>query len=251
MMLEDGATHLAVATDHVVESFRNDLYDGYKTSEGMDPVLLAQFPVLEDALTALGVTVWAMEEQEADDGLAAGARVAGDGPAGRAGVHLHAGQGPRSVRRRHASCSSTGARARSATPTACARSSASAPASIPDYLALGGRHRRRLPRDPGLGREVDRDRARALRAPRGDPGARQGLGRRRARRGEARDRAARGPRRRRPVQGARHAARPTIPSATVDDWRWTGPAPDFAAWTERLGAPGMLRRAERLAERRA
>jgi len=80
MMLEDGATHLAVATDHIVESFRNDLYDGYKTSEGMDPVLLAQFPVLEDALTALGVTVWAMAEQEADDGLAAGAHVASEDP---------------------------------------------------------------------------------------------------------------------------------------------------------------------------
>ena len=78
MMLEDGATHVAVATDHVVESFRNDLYDRYKTSEGMDPILLAQFPLLEDALTALGVTVWAMEEQEADDGLAAGAHVASD-----------------------------------------------------------------------------------------------------------------------------------------------------------------------------
>jgi len=57
MMMEDGATHVAVATDHVVESFRNDLYDGYKTSEGMDPILLAQFPVLEDALTALGTPV--------------------------------------------------------------------------------------------------------------------------------------------------------------------------------------------------
>ncbi len=58
-MLEGGATHVGVATDHVVESFRNDLYDGYKTSAGMDPVLLAQFPVLEDALRALGVAVWA------------------------------------------------------------------------------------------------------------------------------------------------------------------------------------------------
>src|SRR6476646_7139736 len=79
-MLEDGATHLAVATDHVVESFRNDLYDGYKTSAGMDPVLLAQFPVLEDALRALGVAVWAMVDVEADDGLASAAAVAAADP---------------------------------------------------------------------------------------------------------------------------------------------------------------------------
>jgi hypothetical protein len=58
-MLEQGATHVGVATDHVVESFRNDLWIGYKTSAGMDPELLAQFPLLEDGLRALGVTVWA------------------------------------------------------------------------------------------------------------------------------------------------------------------------------------------------
>jgi 5'-3' exonuclease len=77
-MLEQGATHLGVATDHVIESFRNDLYPGYKTSEGMPPELLAQFTLLEDGLRALGVTVWPMVDQEADDGLAAAARVARD-----------------------------------------------------------------------------------------------------------------------------------------------------------------------------
>src|SRR6201989_1157244 len=69
-LLEDGATHVGVATDHVIESFRNDLWAGYKTGAGMEPVLLAQFPLLEDALRALGVTVWAMVEYEADDALA-------------------------------------------------------------------------------------------------------------------------------------------------------------------------------------
>src|SRR3954464_11309116 len=78
MMLEQGATHLGVATDHVIESFRNELYPGYKTSEGMPPELLAQFTLLEDGLRALGVTVWPMVDQEADDGLAAAARVARD-----------------------------------------------------------------------------------------------------------------------------------------------------------------------------
>jgi 5'-3' exonuclease len=72
-MIEAGATHLGVATDHVVESFRNDLYPGYKTSEGVPPELLSQFPILEEALQAMGVVVWPMIEFEADDALASAA----------------------------------------------------------------------------------------------------------------------------------------------------------------------------------
>jgi 5'-3' exonuclease len=72
-MFENGATHLGVATDHVVESFRNDLYPGYKTAEGVPPELLSQFPVLEGALQAMGVPVWPMVEFEADDALASAA----------------------------------------------------------------------------------------------------------------------------------------------------------------------------------
>jgi len=72
-MIEAGATHLGVASDHVVESFRNDLYTGYKTSEGVDPQLLSQFPILEEALAAMGVKVWPMIEFEADDALASAA----------------------------------------------------------------------------------------------------------------------------------------------------------------------------------
>lgn len=75
-MLKGGATHLAVATDHVVESFRNDLWPGYKTSEGVEPDLLAQFPILEEVLVAAGIVVWPMVEFEADDALAAGAAIA-------------------------------------------------------------------------------------------------------------------------------------------------------------------------------
>jgi 5'-3' exonuclease len=76
-MLEGGATHLGVATDHVIESFRNALWPGYKTGEGVDPMLLAQFEPLEEALRAFGVVVWAMVEFEADDALAAAAAMAG------------------------------------------------------------------------------------------------------------------------------------------------------------------------------
>jgi 5'-3' exonuclease len=75
-----GATHIGVATDHVIESFRNDLWPGYKTGAGVDPQLLSQFGLLESALTALGVTVWPMVEYEADDALAAAARIAGEDP---------------------------------------------------------------------------------------------------------------------------------------------------------------------------
>ena len=76
-MLESGVTHLGVATDHVIESFRNDLWPGYKTAAGMDPSLLQQFPLLEESLAALGVVVWPMTDLEADDALGTAATVAG------------------------------------------------------------------------------------------------------------------------------------------------------------------------------
>lgn len=75
-MVKSGATHIAVATDHVVESFRNELWPGYKTSAGVEPDLLAQFPLLEEVLTAAGILVWPVVEFEADDALAAGAMLA-------------------------------------------------------------------------------------------------------------------------------------------------------------------------------
>src|SRR5437763_2311032 len=74
--IEAGATHIGVATDHVIESFRNDLWPGYKTSAGVDRKLLAQFTPLEEALVAMGVAVWPMIDLEADDALAAAARIA-------------------------------------------------------------------------------------------------------------------------------------------------------------------------------
>src|SRR5207344_1218460 len=79
-MLEGGATHVGVATDHVIESFRNDLWDGYKTGAGIDPVLWKQFHPLEEALVAMGVVTWPMVELEADDALASAARIAAADP---------------------------------------------------------------------------------------------------------------------------------------------------------------------------
>ena len=77
-MLEEGATHLGVATDHIIESFRNELWSGYKTGDGVEPALRAQFEPLESALAAMGVAVWPMIELEADDALASAARIAAD-----------------------------------------------------------------------------------------------------------------------------------------------------------------------------
>jgi len=79
-MIEERATHIGVATDHVIESFRNGLWPGYKTGEGIDPALFAQFHPLEDALAAMGVVVWPMTELEADDAIASAARIASDDP---------------------------------------------------------------------------------------------------------------------------------------------------------------------------
>ena len=79
-MLEAGVTHIGVATDHVIESFRNDLWPGYKSSAGIDPALRAQFHPMEGALAAMGIAVWPMVDLEADDGLASAARLAGADP---------------------------------------------------------------------------------------------------------------------------------------------------------------------------
>ena len=79
-MIKGGATHIAVATDHVIESFRNGLWTDYKTGEGIEPDLLAQFPLLEDVLSAAGIVVWPMVEFEADDALAAAAEAAARDP---------------------------------------------------------------------------------------------------------------------------------------------------------------------------
>src|SRR5499426_3718297 len=79
-MIQHGATHVGVATDHVIESFRNDLWPGYKTGAGIDPELFSQFQLLEDTLSAMGVAMWPMVEVEADDALASAAAAAARDP---------------------------------------------------------------------------------------------------------------------------------------------------------------------------
>jgi 5'-3' exonuclease len=137
-MMKEGVTHIAVATDHVIESFRNDLWAGYKTGEGVPPDLLEQFPLLEEVLSAAGLTVWPMVEFEADDALAAAAAKAAEDPRVEQVIICtpdkdlaQCVRGTRVVqlnRRTRALCDDAGVVEKFGVP----------PASIPDYLALVG-----------------------------------------------------------------------------------------------------------------
>ena len=150
-LLEEGATHVGVATDKVIESFRNELWLGYKTGEGIDPILFAQFPVLEEGLEAMGVALWAMTELEADDALASAAAVLDDDPEVEQIIILtpdkDLGQcvkGQRVVqydRRKQTIVDEAGVLEKFGVP----------PESIPDYLALVGDSADGFPGLPGWG----------------------------------------------------------------------------------------------------
>jgi 5'-3' exonuclease len=248
-MLEQGATHVGVATDHVIESFRNDRWPGYKTSAGMDPVLLAQFPLLEDALGALGLRVWAMVEYEADDALASAALVArGDPRVDRALIctpDKDLGQcvvDPVVVqydRRKDVVLDEAGVRAKFGV----------GPGSIPDWLALVGDAADGFPGLPGWGAKsaalvlaryghlgaVPDDAASWDVQPRGAAKLAATLAAARALAELFLDLA---------------TLRTDAEVGSVDDWEWRGPTPDLAELAARLGSPAMVARASRLAERR-
>jgi len=245
-MIEEGVTHVGVATDHVVESFRNALWPGYKTGEGMDPVLYAQFEPLEEALTTLGVVVWPMVEFEADDALAAAAALA----AADARVEqvivcspdkdlAQCVRGDRVVqldRRTREVRDEAGVR----------RKFGVLPASIPDWLALVGDSADGYPGLPGWGEKS----AAAILAryhhleripslPSAWDVSVRGSLRLATTLTEQRDRAL--------LFRTLATLRVDAPvGADVDALRWTGPRPDFAAWAERLGAPSLHERASRL-----
>jgi 5'-3' exonuclease len=248
MMLEEGATHVGVATDHVIESFRNALWDGYKTGEGVDPVLKSQFPLLEEALEAFGITVWAMVEHEADDALAAAARVgAQDRRVEQVFIctpDKDLGQcvGGKVVQ--------LDRRNRKLLDAAAVREKFGVdPGSIPDYLALVGdsadgfpglagwgaksaaavlarfEHIEAIPDDvhdwnldvrnaPTLAATLKRDRELAM--------------------------------------GFKVLAtlRDDAEVGTIDDWRWSGPGSDFDAWCARFGRPELAKRVAKLHKER-
>jgi 5'-3' exonuclease len=249
-LLEGGATHVGVATDHVIESFRNQLWPGYKTGEGIDARLRAQFEPLEEALRALGVVVWAMVEFEADDALAAAATMAAADPRVEQVIICtpdkdlaQCVRGARVVqldRRRREVRDEAGVVRRFGVP----------PASIPDWLALVGDSADGYPGLPGWGAAS----ASAVLARYGHleriPGsaaewdvAVRGAARLAATLAEQRERAR--------LFRTLATLRPDAPiGADVDALRWVGPGPGFAGWSERLGPPSLQDRAATLAAAR-
>jgi 5'-3' exonuclease len=250
-MLEGGATHLGAATDHVIESFRNALWPGYKTGEGLDPLLYAQFGPLEEALAALGVVVWPMVEFEADDALAAAAALAAADPRVDQVVICtpdkdlaQCVRGDRVVqldRRRRELRDESGVRQKFGVP----------PASIPDWLALVGDSADGYPGLPGWGaasaatvlaRYHHLERIPRL-ATEWDVPVR-GAARLAATLTEQRKRAL--------LFRTLATLRADAPvGVDVDALRWAGPHPAFAAWSERLGAPSLNERATKLTVARA
>ena len=232
-MIEKGSTHIGVATDHIIESFRNALWPGYKTGAGIDRVLWSQFHPLEEGLAAMGVAVWPMVDLEADDALASAAHLA---KSNRAVEKIciwtpdkdlaQCVVGDRVVQvdgRRNIIRDAAGVEAKFGVP----------PESIPDYLALVGDAADGYPGIPGFGAK----RAAAILKRFGTIEAIED------------DR----------LSAHREMALLFKKLATlrtdaelfddVDALRWRGPTPAFAAFAEKIEAPELARRAQRIAER--
>jgi 5'-3' exonuclease len=248
-MLEKGATHVGVATDHVIESFRNEMWPGYKSSLGMPDDLLAQFPLLEEALSAAGVTVWAMVEQEADDGLAAAAAMA-DADSDVEQVHIHTVDKDLAQCVRDNRVVQVDRRKELVLDVAGVKDKYGVlPSSIPDWLGLVGDSADGFPGLPGWGAKSTAAVLRRYEHIENVP--------------------ARGERWDVHVSGAKRLAgvlvermeeallfrdlatlRTDADVGTVDDWRWTGPTEDFPAWCERFDWPRLATDAAALATAR-
>jgi 5'-3' exonuclease len=226
-MIEKGATHLGVATDHVIESFRNRLWPGYKTAQGVDRALLAQFHPLEAALAAMGVAVWPMIELEADDALAAAARIAADDervqkvciwtPDKDLAQCVRGDRVVQVDRRGMKILTAAGVREKFGVD----------PVLIPDFLALVGDAADGYPGIPGIGRQT----AARLLSRHGmiesfPPGVL---------REENRDLALR-------FKDLATLRTDAPLFRDVDELRWRGPTPAFAAFSESLGDPRLLQR---------
>lgn len=250
-LIDGGATHVAVATDRVIESFRNDLWPGYKDGSGIDPLLFSQFPLVEEALEAAGFVVWPMVEHEADDALAAGARLAGADervervfictPDKDLSQCVRDGRVVQLDRRRREVRDESGVIEKFGVP----------PAAIPDWLALVGDSADGFPGVPGFGAKT----ASALLARYGriedipPAGADWDVEVRGAERlaetlAERRDDA---------LLFRRLATLDVDApiSGSVDELEWRGPRDDFALVARVLDAPDLVRRAADLASARA
>ena len=248
-LITDGATHIGVASDHVIESFRNDLWAGYKTSEGMEPEILLQIPVMEEALAAAGFTVWPMVEYEADDALAAAAAVAdADDRVERVFIvtpDKDLGQcvrGARVVqydRRKQEVIDEDGVRAKFGI----------GPDSIPDYLGLVGDTADGFPGLPGWGAKSSASvlavygHIEQIPAAAGQwdvPGLRGAPKLAATLQAQLED----------ALLFRRIATVETeIDVGDVDSWAWKGPTAQLAAVADRIGAPGLVEQAERVARR--
>ena len=248
-LLEEGATHVGVATDHVIPSFRNELWADYKTGEGIDPELFTQFPLIEDALRALGVVVWPMIDFEADDALAAAAHVAARDPRveqvvictpdkdlAQCVVGDHVVQ---MDRRKRTTIGEAGVLEKFGV----------LPESIPDYLALVGDSADGFPGLPGWGaksaavvlaRYVHLDDI-PEHAHQWDVTVR-GAVKLATTLAEQRELA----------ELFRNLATLRIDPdvGVVDDWEWRAPTAQLAEWAARLDAPRLVERADRLAATR-
>ena len=231
-MVETGATHIGVATDHVIESFRNDLWPGYKTGEGIEPALWRQFHPLEEALTAMGVATWPMVELEADDGLASAAHLAArDERVERVCIWtpdkdlaqcVVDGRVVQVDRRSGKISDADGVRAKFGV----------SPGQIPDYLALVGDTADGYPGIPGIGAKTA---ARLV-----------------SRYGRIEDfpSSELGEARRELALLFKNLATLRVDAplfGDVDEVRWGGPQPEFAALVERMGDPKLVERCAKAA----
>jgi 5'-3' exonuclease len=247
MLVEQGATHVGIATDHVIESFRNDLWATYKDGSGVEPALKAQFPVVEDALRAFGFVVWAMVEQEADDALAAAAKVAAaDDRVERVVIctpdkdlgQCVGGKVWQWDRRQDKWFDAAGVHGRLGVR----------PESIPDLLALVGDSADGFPGLPGWGAKSAAailDRWGHLEQIPADP-----LEWDAGVRGAAKLNATLRDQFELALLFRRIATTETDADVgSVDEWRWTGPTDEAKAVAEELGDLRLVERAERLAAR--
>ncbi|MGQ0721137.1 MAG: 5'-3' exonuclease [Candidatus Eiseniibacteriota bacterium] len=248
-LLSGGATHLGVATDHVIESFRNDLWPGYKTGEGIDPVLWSQFVPLEEALAAVGITTWPMVEVEADDALAAAAAATDRDPRVEQVLVCtpdkdlaQCVRGSRIVqvdRRSGEVRDADGIRAKFGVP----------PASIPDWLALVGDTADGYPGLPGWGAKSASTVLARYGRLEGIPDSDadwevkpRGAAKLAATLRERRDDAA--------LFRTLATLRTDQPVVTVDELEYRGPTPAFDALAAGWGRPDLAMRARTLAARR-
>jgi 5'-3' exonuclease len=227
-MVETGATHIGVATDHVIESFRNDLWPDYKTGEGIDRVLNSQFLPLEDALAAMGVAVWPMVELEADDGLASAAYLAAEDPrVEKVCIWANDKDLAQCVRGdRVVQIIRKGMQVRNA--DAVRAKFGVEPALIPDFLALVGDAQDGYPGVPGIGKSTAASLVNKYGPIESFPPERLGA---------ERDRAI--------LFKTLATLRTDAPLfANIDELEWKGPTAAFADWAKRIDDKRLLSRAE-------